>query len=72
MTKNLYKVEYRLVTNDYDAYAIETERKALPTHVVSIIDNAAIETALKYQTINWQLERCFLQESDVIVVNEEL
>lgn len=72
MIKHLFKIEYRLVTNNYNIHSIEMEKKSLPTHIIAETDNNAIETALKYQTVNWQLDRCFLQETEVVVLNEEL
>lgn len=65
---NLYNVEYELVSSS----ASKEEYDFLPTHVIARNESNAMETALNYSSINFQLKRVYLNKENVNVVRESL
>ena len=70
--KNLYTVEYELVTSQIPKHETIEEQLSLPTHVLAVSESNALETALAYQTRNFQLKRCYLAAKNVNIANERL
>lgn len=65
---NLYNVEYELVSSS----ATKDEVEYLPTHVVARNESNAMETALNFSSINFQLKRVYLNTERVNIVRESL
>lgn len=65
---NLYNVEYDLVSPT----ATKEEYEYLPTHIVARNESNALETALNFQTINFQLKRVYIHSEKVNIVRESL
>lgn len=65
---NLYNVEYELVS----PAATKDEYEYLPTHVVARNESNAMETALNFSSINFQLKRVYLNTERVNIVKEAL
>lgn len=66
--KNLYTVEFELVSDG----ASKEEYETLPTHVIASNQTNAVETALVFSTINFQLKRVFLNTNNVNIVTETI
>lgn len=65
---NLYNVEYELVSLS----ATKIEYDYLPTHILALNQSNAVETALNFCSINFQLKRVFLNAEKVNLVKESL
>jgi hypothetical protein len=65
---NLYNVEYELVSPS----STKEEYDYLPTHIVARNQSNALETAVNYQSINFQLKRVYLAVEKVNIVRESL
>lgn len=69
---NLYTVEYELVSMQTPRHETVDEQASLPTHILATSESNALETALAYQTRNFQLKRCYLTAQNVNVAKERL
>jgi hypothetical protein len=65
---NLYTVEFDLVSPS----ATREEYEVLPTHIIASNQSNAVETALNFSTINFQLKRVFLNTEKVNIVKETI
>lgn len=65
---NLYKVEYELVSS----VATKDEYEYLPTHIMARNESNAMETALNFSSMNFQLKRVYLDKEKVNIVRESL
>ena len=65
---NLYNLEYELVSSS----ATRDEYEYLPTHIVARNEANAMETALNFSSINFQLKRVYLNKENVNIVREAL
>lgn len=65
---NLYNVEFELVS----AGATKEEYEVLPTHIIASNQSNAVETAINYSTVNFQLKRVYLNTDNVNIVKESL
>lgn len=68
---NLYEVSYNEVGVNW-AQEVAIDRNTLPTHIMAENLTNAVETAAKYQTQNFQLNKCFVLIENVKIVTESL
>ncbi len=65
---NLYNVEFELISSG----ASKQEYDELPTHIIASNQSNAVETAINYSTVNFQLKRVYLNTENVNIVKESL